>query len=46
MDMGLITSLGGNLDLENTKLLPEVLKLHSTQWFINPLDIYSSVATY
>ena len=21
--------LGGNLDLENTKLLPEVLKLHS-----------------
>ena len=22
-------SLGGNLDLENTKLLPEVLKLHS-----------------
>ena len=24
--------LGGNLDLENTKLLPEVLKLHSDQW--------------
>ena len=24
--------LGGNLDLENTKLLPEVLKLHSSQW--------------
>ena len=24
---------GGNLDLENTKLLPEVLKLHSSQWF-------------
>ena len=24
--------LGGNLDLENTKLLPEVLKLHSGQW--------------
>ena len=23
---------GGNLDLENTKLLPEVLKLHSVQW--------------
>ena len=22
---------GGNLDLENTKLLPEVLKLHSSQ---------------
>ena len=26
-------SLGGNLDLENTKLLPEVLKLHPSQWF-------------
>ena len=25
-------SLGGNLDLENTKLLPEVLKLHPIQW--------------
>ena len=25
-------SLGGNLDLENTKLLPEVLELHSGQW--------------
>ena len=25
-------SLGRNLDLENTKLLPEVLKLHSGQW--------------
>ena len=24
--------LGGNLDLENTKLLPELLKLHSIQW--------------
>ena len=24
--------LGGNLDLENTKLLPEVFKLHSSQW--------------
>ena len=23
---------GGNLDLENTKLLPEVIKLHSSQW--------------
>ena len=23
---------GGNLDLENTKLLLEVLKLHSIQW--------------
>ena len=25
-------SLGGNLYLENTKLLPEVLKLHPSQW--------------
>ena len=25
-------SLGGNLDLENNKSLPEVLKLHSIQW--------------
>ena len=25
-------SLGGNLDLENTKLFPEVLKLHPSQW--------------
>ena len=25
-------SHGGNLDLENPKLLPEVLKLHSGQW--------------
>ena len=24
--------LGGNLDMENTKLLPEVVKLHSGQW--------------
>ena len=24
--------LGGKLDLENTKLVPEVLKLHSGQW--------------
>ena len=24
--------LGRDLDLENTKLLPEVLKLHSRQW--------------
>ena len=23
---------GGNIDLENTKLLPEVLKLHPIQW--------------
>ena len=25
-------SLGGNLNLENTKLLPKVLELHSGQW--------------
>ena len=25
-------SLGNNLDLEYTKILPEVLKLHSGQW--------------
>ena len=25
-------SLGGNLDLENTKLLPEVFELHPSQW--------------
>ena len=30
--MDLSLPLGGNLDLENTKLLPEVLKLHSRQW--------------
>ena len=23
---------GGNLDIENTNILPEVLKLHSSQW--------------
>ena len=34
-------SLGGNLDLENTKLLPEVLELQPSQ-----LAIYSSIATY
>ena len=36
MSEGLITEsslpLGRNLDLENTKLLPEVLKLHPGQW--------------
>ena len=26
-------SLGGNLYLENTKILPEVLELHPSQWF-------------
>ena len=36
MSEGLITDsslhLGSNLDLENTKLLPEVLKIHPIQW--------------
>ena len=27
-----LLSLGGNLNLENTKLLPEVLQLHPSQW--------------
>ena len=39
-------SLGGNLNLENTKLLPEVLKLHPSNGFVNTLAICSSVATY
>ena len=39
-------SLGGNLDLENTKLLPEVLEVHLTSGFVNTLAICSSVATY
>ena len=32
MDLGLITFLGGNLDLENTKFFLEVLKLQPSQW--------------
>ena len=32
MAMDSAFSLGGNLDLENTKLLPKVLKLHPSQW--------------
>ena len=32
MALGLITSLGGSLSLENTKSLSEVLKLHPRQW--------------
>ena len=38
--------LGGNLDLENTKLLPEVFKLHSSQWLsqhINYLFIHRNI---
>ena len=37
---------GGNLDLENTKLLPEVFKLHSGQWLSHTLAIYSSFIIY
>ena len=32
MAMGLITFLRGNLDIENNKLLPKVLKIHPSQW--------------
>ena len=38
--------LGGNLDLENTKLLLEVLKLHSSQWLsqhINYLLVHHNI---
>ena len=30
--------LGRSLDLENTKLLPEVLKLHPSQWLIQHIS--------
>ena len=30
--------LGGNLDLENTKLLPKVLKLHSGHWILQHIS--------
>ena len=39
-------SLGGNLDLENTKLLPEVLELRSSQWlrqYINYLFLHRNI---
>ena len=39
-------SLGGNLDLENTKLLPKVLKLHFDQWLhqhISYLSIHLNI---
>ena len=46
-------SLGGNLDLENTKLLPKVLELHFSQLFhqyisylflcCNVLELHSSL---
>ena len=29
---------GGNLDLENTKLLPEVLELHPSQWLCQHIN--------
>ena len=38
--------LGRNLDLENAKLLPKVLKLHSAQWLgqhISYLLIYRNI---
>ena len=38
--------LGGNLDLENTKLLLEVLKLHPIQWlrqYISYLFLYRNI---
>ena len=37
---------GGNLNLENTKLLPEVLKLYSSQWLyqhINYLFVHHNI---
>ena len=30
--------LGGNIDLENTKRHPEVLKLHSSQWIFQHIS--------
>ena len=30
--------LGRNLDLENTKLLPKVLKLHPSQWLCQHIN--------
>ena len=31
-------SLGGNLYLENTKLLPEVLEIHPSQWLCQDIS--------
>ena len=39
-------SLGGNLDLENTKLLPEVLELQPSQWLCNPLTMTEWLSPY
>ena len=30
--------LGGNLDMENTKILPEVLELHPSQWIFQHIS--------
>ena len=38
--------LGGNLDLENTKLLPEYSNFTLVNGLVNTSAIYSSVATY
>ena len=38
--------LGGNLDLENTKLLPNILELHPSQWLrqhISYLIVYCNI---
>ena len=38
--------LGGNLDLDNTKLLPEVLELQPSQWIRQYISYLFLVATY
>ena len=38
--------LGRNLDLENTKLLPEVLNFTLANGLVNTSTICSSIATY
>ena len=38
--------LGGNLNLENTKLLPELLELHPSQWlhqYINYMFLHRNI---
>ena len=37
---------GGNLDMENTKLLPEYSNFTLANGFVNTSAIYSSVTTY
>ena len=37
---------GGNLDMENTNIIPEVLKIHSSQWIyqhINYLFVHRNI---